>query len=153
MFFKEALSETYRQRQLKIVENAKALARNLNNNGFDVLTGGTDNHMVLVDICRSRTAFNGVIAQKMLEDCYIVVDSYRLPHQKSDAPASGVRLGTPIVTRRGMEPEQMTVVVELIAGILDRLQIIEPGGYKPDETFIQNTRQKVRQLCSRFTGS
>jgi glycine hydroxymethyltransferase len=153
VFFKESLSEKYRQRQLKIVENAKALANNLIHKGFDVLTGGTDNHMVLVDIRRSRTGLNGIIVQKMLEDCSIVVDSYRLPYQQSDVPASGVRLGTPIVTSRGMSPEQMTVVVELISEVLGRSQIIEPGGYKPDETFINRTRQKVKQLCSQFSWS
>jgi glycine hydroxymethyltransferase len=153
VFLKEAMSTTYRQRQLKIVENAKVLANNLINNGFDVLSGGTDNHMILVDICRSRTGLNGVVAQKMLEDCCIVVDSYRLPHQQSDVPASGVRLGTPIVTRRGMGPEQMAAAAELISEVLGRLQIIEPGGYKPDEAFINRTRQKVKQLYSQFTVS
>ncbi len=153
VFFKEALSETYRQRQLKIVENAKALAHNLINNGFDVLSGGTDNHMIIVDISRSRTGLNGVIAQKMLEECCIVVDSCRLPYQQPGTPAAGVRLGTPIVTRRGMGPEQMTAAVELIADVLGRSQIIEPAGYKPDETFIHNTRQQVKQLCNKYTGS
>jgi len=153
VFFKEALTKTYRKRQLKVVENAKALAHNLIDNGFDVLSGGTDNHMILIDTCRSRTGLNGFITQKILEDCCIVVDSYHLPHQQPGTPAAGVRLGTPIVTRRGMGPEQMATAAELIACVLGRSQIIEPAGYKPDEAFIRNTRQQVKQLCSSFAGA
>lgn len=153
VFFKEALSETYRQRQFKVVENAKTLALHLSNNGFDILSGGTDNHMVLVDIQRSRTGLNGVIARRMLEDCGIVVDSYCLPHQQSGAPPAGIRLGTPTATSRGMGLEQMAAAAELITGILGRLQIIEPGGYKPDEAFDDLTRQKVKQLCNQFNLS
>ncbi len=144
VFFKEAFSEAYRQRQLKVVENAKALAHNLINSGFDVLSGGTDNHMILVDICRSKPGLNGIIAQKVLEDYGIVVDSCRLPYQQPDMPAAGVRLGTPVVTMRGMGPVQMQTIVYLIEKALG------PDGSKLNETFVDQTKQQVISFCSEF---
>jgi glycine hydroxymethyltransferase len=153
VFFKETLSDAYRQRQLKVVENAKALACNLISNGFDVLSGGTDNHMILVDICRSKTGLNGIIAQRVLEDCGVVIDSCRLPYQQPDMPTAGVRLGTPIVTHRGMGPAQMQSVAELIARVLGRVRIISPVEYELDENLVQDTRQRVKQLCNRYALS
>ena len=99
VFFKETLSDEYRARQFKIVENAGKLADDLMNLGYDVLTGGTENHMALVNVANFREGMTGVIAQKCLEDCDIIVNMNRLPYDtKSMAVASGVRLGTPIVT-------------------------------------------------------
>jgi glycine hydroxymethyltransferase len=153
VFFKEALSETYRQRQLNIVENAKALAGNLINSGFDVLSGRTDNHMVLVDVCRSKPGLNGVIAQKMLEDCGIVVDSCRLPHQQPDISAAGIRLGTPVVTTRGMGPKQMETVSSLINTVLENVISAGPGGYELNESLTGQIKQSVTNLCSQFIVS
>jgi glycine hydroxymethyltransferase len=150
VFFKETSSDTYRQRQSKVVENSKALARNLISYGFDVLTGGTDNHMILVNISRSKPSLNGAIAQRILEDCGIVVDSYMLPYQRPNTPPAGIRLGTPIVTRRGMEPEQMTKVSELIARVLGHARIICPAEYKLDENVAQDTRRQVKHLCDQY---
>ena len=79
VFFKETLSEEYKAGQFKIIENAKWLASNLLALGYDVLTGGTDNHMLLVNVANSRDALTGVAAQRCLEDCGIVVDRNKLP--------------------------------------------------------------------------
>jgi glycine hydroxymethyltransferase len=150
VFFKEALSETYRQTQLKIVENAKVLAHNLINNGFDVLSGGTDNHMILVDIGRSRTGLNGVIAQKMLEDCCIVVDSYRLPFQRVDMPTAGVRLGTSIITMRRMGTEQMGTIAALIETTLGNVRTTGRDIFEMNKPVAVQIKQKVADLCSGF---
>ncbi len=82
VFFKETLSEEYKARQFKIVENARALAENLVRLGYDVLTGGTDNHMILVDVSNFRDRLTGLAAQKALEECGIIVDMIRLPYDK-----------------------------------------------------------------------
>ena len=151
MFFKEALSDTYRQRQSKVVENAKVLAHSLIQKGFDVLTGGTDNHMILIDIGRSKPLLNGVIAQRVLEDCGIVVDSFRLPFQQSEIPPAGVRLGTPIVTMRGMESEQMEMVGSLIDTVLENVQSTGPDSFEMNESLAGQIKQRVTDLCNQFT--
>jgi glycine hydroxymethyltransferase len=100
VFFKETLGEQYRARQFKIVENAKRLARALLDLGHDVLTGGTDNHMALINVGNLREGMSGLVAQRCLEDCGIVVNMNRLPYDiRGAAVTSGVRVGTPIVTR------------------------------------------------------
>ena len=151
VFFKEALSDTYRQRQSKIVENAKVLAHSLIQKGFDVLTGGTDNHMILIDIGRSKPLLNGVIAQRVLEDCGIVVDSFRLPFQQSETPSAGVRMGTPIVTMRGMESGQMEMVGSLIDTVLENVQSTGPDSFEMNESLAGQIKQRVTDLCNQFT--
>jgi glycine hydroxymethyltransferase len=151
VFFKETLSDEYRSRQFKIVENAKKLADDLMSLGYDVLTGGTDNHMVLVNVANIREGITGVIAQKSLEDCGIIVNMNRLPYDpKSMAVASGVRLGTPIVTKNGMGPEQMKSISELIDAVLKGVIVITNSEYRIDESLRSEIRSKVRQLCLRF---
>jgi glycine hydroxymethyltransferase len=151
VFFKETLSDEYRDRQFRIVENAKKLANDLMSLGYDVLTGGTDNHMVLVNVANFREGMTGVIAQKCLEDCGIIINMNRLPYDtRSAAVASGVRLGTPIVTKNGMGPEQMQIISELIDTALKGVGIITNTEYRIDESLRNEIRNKVRQLCGRF---
>jgi glycine hydroxymethyltransferase len=151
VFFKETLSNEYRTRQFKIVENAKKLASDLMSLGYDVLTGGTDNHMVLVNVANIREGVTGVIAQKCLEECGVIVNMNRLPYDtKSMAVASGVRLGTPIVTKNGMGPEQMKSVSEMIDAVLKGLIVVTNTEYRIDESLKSEIRSKVRQLCDRF---
>ena len=151
VFFKETLSDEYRNRQFKIVENAKKLANDLMSLGYDVLTGGTDNHMVLVNVAHVREGITGVIAQKSLEECGIIVNMNRLPYDtKSMAVASGVRLGTPIVTKNGMGPEQMKSISELIDAVLKGVIVVTNTEYRIDESLKSEIRSKVRQLCYRF---
>ena len=151
IFFKETLSDEYRARQFKIVENAKSLSDNLVELGYDVLTGGTDNHMVLVNVANFREGMTGTIAQKCLEDCAIIVNMNRLPYDtKSMAVTSGLRLGTPIVTRNGMGAEQMRSISELIDAALKGVKVETNSEYRIDESFRSEIRDKVRQLCGRF---
>jgi glycine hydroxymethyltransferase len=164
VFFKETLCEEYRTRQFKIIENAKALAKNLLDLGHDVVTGGTDNHMILVNVanpCFRRgkscpragvgEGLTGIIAQKCLEDCGIVVNMNRLPYDKKGPTiTSGIRLGTPIVTKDGMGPDQMHSIALLIDSALRKVEIISDAEYRIDQSFQNETKQKVEALCSKF---
>jgi len=151
VFLKETLSEEYKRRQFKIIENAKRLAQKLLESGYDVLTGGTDNHMLLVNVAGSRKGLTGVIAQKCLEDCGIVVNKNKLPYDdKHAAIASGMRLGTPIVTRNGMGPTQMDTVAEMIDHTLSAARPIGPTDYRIDDSFKAEMKARVKSLCAEF---
>ena len=151
VFFKETLSDEYKVRQFKIIENAKRLAGNLSDLGYDVLTKGTDSHMVLISTENFREALTGVIAQRCLEDCSIVVDAMKLPYDKRPAlSTSGIRLGTPIVTKNGMGAEEMDRASELVDAVLRKVKIISDREYKIDESLRNDIRDKVKQLCGRF---
>lgn len=151
VFFKETLSEEYRVRQFKIIENAKALAKSLLDLGHDVVTGGTDNHMVLVNVASLRHGLTGVIAQKCLEDCGIIVNMNRLPYDKKGAAVTiGIRLGTPIITKNGMGPEEMRTIAQLVDAVLRTVDITNDTEYKLDQSFKNSIGQKVKTLCSKF---
>jgi glycine hydroxymethyltransferase len=151
VFFKEMLAGEYRTRQFKIVENAKRLAGDLVDLGLDVLTKGTDNHMVLINTGNSREGLTGVTAQRCLEECGIIVDRMLLPYdERPSTITSGIRLGTPIVTRNGMGIEQMQSIAELIDAVLKRIEIISETEYKIDNSFRGRIRAKVAELCDKF---
>jgi len=173
VFFKETLGQPYRARQFKIIENAKRLAQALLGLGHDVLTGGTDNHMALINVSRASrprsvggtptelrgqdgrdTTLTGVVAQRCLEECGIVVNMNRLPYDsRGAAVASGIRVGTPIVTRNGMEPQQMETIAGLVDEVLRHVIIVSDKHYQLDEPFKRQTQQKVKDLCQRFPMS
>lgn len=151
VFFKEMLTDEYRNRQFKIVENAKRLAGDLADLGLDVLTKGTDNHMVLINAANSREGLTGVAAQRCLEECGIIVDRIRLPYdEKPSVIASGIRLGTPIVTRNGMGDEQMQSIAKMIDAVFKHVEIISETEYKIDNSFRERTKAKATELCDKF---
>ena len=151
VFFKEALCAEYRDRQFKIVENANRLAEGLVGLGYDVLTGGTDNYMILVNIANFREGLTGIIAQKCLEDCGIVVNMSRLPYdEKAPTITSGIRLGTPIVTKNGMGLQEMESISALVDAVLKRVEIISDSDYGIEESFKSQIRGRVKDLCSKF---
>ncbi|MBN1393346.1 MAG: serine hydroxymethyltransferase [Sedimentisphaerales bacterium] len=151
VFFKEMLTDEYKARQFKIVENAKKLASGLLDLGFDVLTGGTDNHMVLVNAERTRKGLTGATSQRCLEECGIIVDRIRLPYDtKPAAITSGIRLGTPIVTRNGMESEQMRSIAEMIDAVLKHTETVSENEYRIDDAFRNQMRTKTAELCEKF---
>ncbi len=151
VFFKEMLGDEYRARQFKIVENAKSLAGDLLDLGLDVITKGTDNHMILVNAGNLRKGLTGVTAQKCLEECGIIVDRMRLPYDKRpSAVASGIRLGTPIVTRNGMGAEQMRSIAGLIDAVLKRVKITSETEYKIDSSLREQIKAEATGLCDKF---
>jgi glycine hydroxymethyltransferase len=151
VFFKETLSEEYKIRQFKIIENTKKLSDSLQDCGFDIVTGGTDNHMLLVNVAKFREGLTGITAQRCLEQYGMIVDKTRLPYdEKGPMIASGIRLGTPIVTKNGMGAAEMESISALMSAVLERVEIISDSEYKIDESFGSEIRDKVKQLCSRF---
>jgi len=107
--------------------------------------------MVLINTENFREALTGAIAQRCLEDCGIVVDAMKLPYNKKPAlSTSGIRLGTPIVTKNGMGAEEMERASELIDAVLRKVNIVSDGGYEIDESLRSDVRDKVKKLCGRF---
>jgi len=151
VFFKETLCDEYKVRQFKIIENAQRLASNLLDLGYDVLTKGTDNHMVLINTENFREVLTGTIAQRCLEDCGIIVDMIKLPYDKKPfSITSGIRLGTPIVTKNGMGSAEMDSISALIDAVLKLVRVTASGEYEINESLRNEVRDKVKQLCSRF---
>jgi glycine hydroxymethyltransferase len=151
VFFKETQMPEYKTRQFRIIENARALADCLMELGFPVVTGGTDNHMILVNVADFREGLTGVIAQRCLEDCGIIVNMNRLPYDpRSQRVTSGMRLGTPVVTRNGMQPSHMRLIGPLLHDVLTHVDIQGDMQYQLDDTLKANISATVTELCRRF---
>lgn len=115
--FKEALTPEYKEYMTQVVKNAKALAEGLMANGLDIVSGGTDNHLMLVDLRKYNVT--GKDAEKMLDEVRITCNKNTIPFDpQSPFVTSGVRLGTPAVTTRGMKEEDMKEIAAIIAGTL-----------------------------------
>jgi glycine hydroxymethyltransferase len=151
VFFKEMLSTEYKNRQTRIVENAKVLAEEFVRRGYDILTGGTENHLILANVANLRRGLTGLTAQKSLEDCGIIVNMNRLPYDPQNARiTSGMRIGTPIVTRNGMRAPEMRMVAQLVDQVLTRVEIVNDREYRLDPAFRDEMREQIHRLCSRF---
>ncbi len=151
VFFKEMLTPEYKRRQFRIVENAQVLAEAFDRLGYDILTGGTDNHMFCINVGHFREGLTGAIAQHCLEDCGIIVNMNRLPYDPHSARiTSGMRLGTPIVTRNGMGQAHMQTIATLIDRVLTQVEPLGGRDYRLDDRLRLETRQQVEDLCARF---
>jgi len=136
--FKEALSDDFKDYQNQIVKNAKALAASLMNKGFKLVSDGTDNHLMLVDL--TNKGITGKDAQHMLDEVGITANKNGIPFDtQSPFVTSGIRIGTPAVTTRGMKEEDMEEIAELINLTL---------------TDFDNSRdriiQNVKGICSKY---
>ncbi len=135
--FKEALSDEFKQYQQQIVKNAKALAQELVNQGFKLVSGGTDNHLMLVDLTESGVT--GKEAEHMLDEVGITVNKNAIPFDKqSPFITSGIRIGTPAATSRGFTEEDMVEVAKLI-----KLTIFDM------DTKADEIRSRVGALCKK----
>jgi glycine hydroxymethyltransferase len=111
--FKETLTPEFKEYQNQIVKNAKVLAEELMNRGFKLVSGGTDNHLMLVDL--TNKGVTGKEAEAMLDEVGITVNKNTIPFDKQKPNiASGIRIGTPAMTTRGMKEEEMKTIAELI---------------------------------------
>ena len=111
--FKEALSDEFKAYQTQVVKNAKKLAEELLKRGYKLVSGGTDNHLILLDF--TNKGITGKEAEKLLDEAYITVNKNTVPNDPNGAlVTSGVRIGTPAVTTRGMVEEDMAVIAEAI---------------------------------------
>jgi glycine hydroxymethyltransferase len=138
--FKEAAGETFRQYQRQTMENARALAAGLMAAGIEIVSGGTDNHMLLADL--TALDLSGKEAEDALGRAGVTVNKNTVPFDsRGPSVTSGIRLGTPAVTTRGMGTEDMAVIAGLIAEVLK-----DPRGEAP----IRAAQRKVRDLCAAF---
>jgi glycine hydroxymethyltransferase len=138
--FKEALAPEFRAYQRQIVANAQALAAALVARGFTLLTGGTDVHLMMLDL--RGTELTGKVAEETLDRARITVNKNTVPFEpRSPFVTSGVRIGTPAVTSRGMREPEMTVIADLIARALARVG---------DAPALAAIGDEVADLCRRF---
>jgi glycine hydroxymethyltransferase len=138
--FKEALTPEFKAYQRRIVANAKALAAALIGRGFRLLTGGTDNHLVMLDL--RGTELTGKAAEEALDRARITVNKNTVPYDtRSPMVTSGLRIGTPVVTTRGMREPEMAVIADLIARALQRVG---------DTRALAAIGDEVADLCRRF---
>ena len=138
--FQEALTPEFKSYQGQIIKNAKALSQALAASGFRIVSGGTDNHLFLVDVFSKK--ITGKQAQESLEHAAITVNKNAIPFDTNPPMvASGIRVGTPAVTTRGMKEPEMEKIGEWMAAVLDRVE---------DEAVQNEIRQKVCGLAARF---
>jgi glycine hydroxymethyltransferase len=138
--FQEALRPEFKEYQRRIVENAQVLAEGLKRAGLRLVSGGTDNHLMLVDLRPKR--LTGKIAEEALGKAGITVNKNMIPWDpEKPMTTSGIRVGTPALTTRGMGAREMTLVASLIGRALDA-----PG----DEAVLSKVRADVKDLCRQF---
>ncbi len=138
--FKEALTPEFKEYQRQVKKNAKALAQRLTEDGFRIVSGGTENHLMLVDLTPKN--ITGKDAETWLDAAGITVNKNSIPFdQKPPVTTSGIRLGTPIVTTRGMREPEMKVIGDLICETL-------ANGHDPAK--LAAIREKTRAFCARF---
>jgi glycine hydroxymethyltransferase len=138
--FKEALSPSFKRYQQQVLANAKALAQGLMERGYKIVSGGTDTHLMLVNL--SNKGITGKEADAALDAAGIILNKNAVPYdEKPPAVASGIRLGSPIVSTRGMREPEMAHIVELIDRVLQHRQ--EPA-------VLEDVRLEAKALCNRF---
>ena len=137
---KEALSPEFKEYAQQIVKNAKALADTLQADGFRIVSGGTDNHLMLVDLTSKN--ITGKLAQNLLDEVGITANKNTIPFEKlSPFVTSGIRLGSPALTTRGFKEEDMVEVANIIALVLDNPE---------DEGARKEASQRVAALCAKY---
>jgi glycine hydroxymethyltransferase len=140
--FREALDPSFREYAHQIVRNASALAEQLAKQGFSIVSGGTDNHLMVVDLRSFDADLTGKEAQSVLDEAGITLNKNTVPDDpRSPFVTSGVRIGTPAVTTQGMTEPEMAEIASLIAEALR---------HRADPAAVSGVRTKVAALCARF---
>lgn len=138
--FREASSDSFQSYAAQIVENSRALAEALSERGFDVITGGSDNHLVLIDV--TTRDIGGKKASSALADAGLICNANSIPYDdRKPMDPSGIRLGTSSVTTRGMETEEMENIADWIGRV-----VADPD----DEQTIQSIRDEVETFCAEY---
>ncbi|MBI5894147.1 MAG: serine hydroxymethyltransferase, partial [Deltaproteobacteria bacterium] len=138
--FKEALLPSFNEYQKQIIANAKALADELMNIGYDLVSGGTDNHLMLVDL--TKKDITGKEAEEALVKAGITVNKNTIPFEtKSPFITSGIRIGTPAATTKGMKEPEMKIIANLIDDAIKN---------RTDETKLASIKNRVKELCIKF---
>jgi glycine hydroxymethyltransferase len=140
--FKEAMHPTFPAYAHQIVKNASALAEALAKHGFRLVSGGTDNHLMVVDLTPFDADLTGKEAQAVLDEAGITLNKNTIPNDpRSPFVTSGVRIGTPAVTTQGMKEAEMPEIARLIAEALRK---------RKDAAAVAGVKAEVAALCSRF---
>jgi glycine hydroxymethyltransferase len=138
--FKEAMTSEFKDYQFQVVKNAKVLANRLNENNFDLVSRGTDTHLLLVKLLKER--ITGKEADETLERAGITLNKNMIPFDPATPfVTSGIRIGTPAVTTRGMKEKEMVQIADLITEVLRDIK---------NERVIEGVGSRVRELCSQF---
>jgi glycine hydroxymethyltransferase len=138
--FKEALRPEFKDYARQIKKNTKALAEGLRNEDLEMVSGGTDNHLVLIDL--KEEDITGKEAEKVLEDCNIIANKNAVPYDpEPPMVTSGLRLGTPALTTRGMEEEELEEIGEMIGKLVKNSE---------DENLREEVRDRVEALMDEF---
>ena len=138
--FKEAMTPEFKQYQHQVVNNAKAMAEIFIKRGFDIVSGGTDNHLMLISLIAK--GITGKAADAALSRAHITVNKNAVPNDpESPFVTSGIRVGTPAPTTRGFKEDQMREIAGLMCDVMENME---------DENVITAVREKVSILCSRF---
>ena len=136
--FKEALDPSFKEYQQNVVKNAKALCKGLMDRGIKIVSGGTDNHLMLVDL--TNYELTGKVVEKLLDSVHITCNKNTIPNDpKSPFVTSGIRLGTPAITSRGMNEEDMDKIAEAIAMMI-----------KEGESASEKARAIVDELTAKY---
>ena len=135
--FGEALRPEFKDYQEQVLKNAKALAEGLLNNGFRLVSGGTDNHLILIDV--KSMGLTGKKAETLLNEIGIAANKNTIPNEtESPFITSGIRMGTPAMTTRGMKEAEMKEIAEIITLALD------------ESNERESIKERVYALCERF---
>ncbi|SHK37363.1 serine hydroxymethyltransferase [Thermocrinis minervae] len=138
--FKEAMSEEFKDYAKQVVKNAQALAEELMREGFKIVSGGTDSHIVLVDL--RNTGLTGKQVEEALGKANITVNKNAVPFDPlPPTKTSGIRIGTPAMTTRGMKEDEMRIIARLISRVIKNID---------DQKVIEEVRQEVISLCEQF---
>ncbi|HHY13798.1 MAG TPA: serine hydroxymethyltransferase [Thermoanaerobacterales bacterium] len=138
--FKEAMMPEFAEYQKQVISNAKSLAENLKENGFSLISDGTDNHLILIDL--RNKGLTGKKAEAVLDNIGITVNKNTIPYDpETPFVTSGIRLGTPAITSRGMKESEMGEIAELINETINNCD---------DEAKLKAIKKKVKTLCERF---
>ena len=137
--FKEALEDNFKTYQQQVVKNAQAMAKVIIDRGYEIISGGTENHLMLISLVKQE--MTGKEADKWLGDAYITVNKNAVPNDpKSPFVTSGIRIGSSAVTTRGFDEADVTELAGWICDVLDS---------RGDEQVIADTREKVKALCAK----
>ena len=139
--FKQALEPEFKEYQKQVVKNAKVLAEVLNAGGLRVVSGGTDNHMVLIDV-KAKKNLTGAQVEKALGKAGITVNKNGIPYDtEKPMVTSGIRIGSPAITTRGMKEEEMKQIANFILQVVDNIN---------DDKKLIEIREQVKELCLKF---
>jgi glycine hydroxymethyltransferase len=143
--FGECLKPEFKEYSGQVVKNSRALAAGMIKRGYKIVSGGTDNHLMLVDLRAKLPNLTGKVAQETLDRANITCNKNTVPFEtRSPFQASGIRLGSPAMTTRGLKESEMEQIADLIDGVLVAI------GTEKEAATLASTKEKVIALTSRF---